>query len=335
MKAAQIVKNSKDIHVQINNIEIPNISQNEVLLKVRFAAVNPLDIMNITGAVNLIQNYKMPLTLGNEVVGEIVELGAEVSDFQKGDIVYSRLPLAKIGAFAEYVSVDSDAVALLPKSLDEKHAAGVPLTGLTAYQALVEELEARPGDTLFIAGGSGSFGQMAVPIAKSMGLNVIVSGSLRRKEYIMSLGADQYIDYKTEEYWNNLSNVDYVIDSVGLSEIEHEFSILRPGGKLVSLISGPNGGFAKKHGLPFWKRMLFGIAGRKLDKLAKKYDADYRFLFVREDGDQLTKISQLIDEYNIVPEIDEHIFTIDQVNEALSMVRRGRVNGKVVIAINE
>ena len=305
-----------------------------MLIKVSFAAVNPLDIMNITGAVKLIQNYKMPLTLGNEVIGEIVALGAKVSKFKKGDVVYSRLPLDKIGAFAEYISVDSDAVALRPKSLDEKHAVGVPLTGLTAYQAFVEELEAIPGETVFIAGGSGSFGQMAVPIAKSMGLKVIVSGSLRRKDYIMSLGADQYLDYKTEEYWTHLSNIDYVIDTVGLSEIEHEFSILRPGGKLVSLIAGPNGAFAKKHSLPFWKQMLFGIAGRKLDKLAKKHEADYRFLFVREDGHQLSKISRLIDEYNIVPEIDEHIFTIDQVNEALNLVRGGHVNGKVVIDFN-
>ena len=123
----------------------------------------------------------MPQTIGNELTGTIVKVGSKVEDYKLGDKIYSRLPIDRIGAFAEYVSIESNAIAKLPKNLN-KTGAAVPLTGLTAYQAITEELKAIPGKTLFIPGGSGSFGQMAVPIAKSLGLKVIVSGSPRLKD---------------------------------------------------------------------------------------------------------------------------------------------------------
>lgn len=114
----------------------------------------------------------MPLTLGNECSGIVEQVGSKVEGFKKGDRVYTRLPIGKIGAFAEYVAVEQDAVAKMPKGYDFNTAAAIPLTGLTAYQAIVEELEAKPGQTILIPGGSGSFGQMAVPIAKALGLRV-------------------------------------------------------------------------------------------------------------------------------------------------------------------
>ena len=177
MKAVQINKYSKEINVKINDIPVPKINDNEVLVRVKAAAVNPLEILIVTGSVKLIQDYNMPLTLGNELSGIIEEVGGNVTKFKKGDKIYSRLPINKIGAFAEYVAVDADAISHMPKNLDFKEAVVVPLTGLTAYQGLHEELEAKAGQTVFIPGGSGSFGQMAIPIAKSMGLSVIVSGN--------------------------------------------------------------------------------------------------------------------------------------------------------------
>lgn len=331
MKAAQIKKYSKELHAEVTDIPVPKIKPNQVLVKVKAAAVNPLEILNITGSVRLIQDYQMPLTLGNELTGVVEKSGANVQQFKKGDAVFARLPLASIGAFAEYVAVDADAIWYLPQNLDFITGAAAPLTGLTAIQGLREELQAVSGDTVFIAGGSGSFGQMAVPIAKSMGLQVIVSGNASAKERILALGADQYIDYKTESYWELLRNVDLVIDTVGVSEFDHELAILKPGGRLLSLIAGPNKQFARTHGFPKWKQQLFGLAGAKLDRKAKAQNATYHFIFVRADGRQLQELTRIIEVNQIVPAIDPTILTIEEIDQALNLVANGHPKGKVII----
>ena len=169
MKAAQIQNYSKNIDVQIREVPLPEIADYEVLIQVKAAAVNPLELLILTGSVKLIQDYPMPLTLGNECSGIVEKVGRNVWGIKEGDRVYTRLPLKKIGAFAEYVAVDQSAVALMPEGLDFSPAAAIPLAGLTAYQGIQEELEAKPGQSVLITGGSGSFGQVAVPVAKAMG----------------------------------------------------------------------------------------------------------------------------------------------------------------------
>ena len=331
MKAVQIDKYSKDINVMINDIPVPKISDDEVLVKVKAAAVNPLEILILTGSVKLIQDYSMPLTLGNELSGIVEEVGKNVTKFKKGDKIYSRLPISKIGAFAEYVAVDANAISHMPKNLDFKEAVAVPLTGLTAYQGLHEELEAKAGQTVFIPGGSGSFGQMAIPIAKSMGLNVIVSGNSRSYEQMTKLGVDTYLDYTKDNYWEIIHDVDFVIDTLGPNEFKRELSILKKGGRLLSLRTGPNKKFAEKNELPFWKQKLFSLAGAKYDKLAKKEEKEYRFIFVRADGEQLEEITRIVEENNITPLIDSRVFTIEEAGEALKLVANGKTNGKVII----
>ena len=220
MKAAQIERYNKELRVRINDIPVPGIGDQDILLRVKAASVNPVDILNLTGAVRLIQDYKMPLTLGNECAGVVEKVGRCVTRFQPGDPVYSRLQIRDPGAFAEYAVIPENAAARMPAGLDYASAAAVPLTGLTAYQAITEELRARPGDTLFIPGGSGSFGQMAVPIAKALGLRVIVSGNARAKDAILAAGAERYIEYTEENYRETLSGVDYVIDTPGGKEFD-------------------------------------------------------------------------------------------------------------------
>ncbi|AJH00194.1 oxidoreductase [Clostridium beijerinckii] len=331
MKAAQITKYSKKITAKVNDIPIPEISDHEVLVKVKVAAVNPLEILIITGSVKLIQNYEFPLTLGNELTGVIEKIGKKVRGFKVGDKIYSRLPLTKIGAFAEYVAIDADAIGILPSNLDFVTGAAAPLTGLTAYQGLHEELEAKAGETVFIPGGSGSFGQMAIPIAKAMGLKVIVSGNPQARERTIEIGADQYIDYTTENYWELLSNIDYVIDTLGPDEFENELSIIKPGGRLLSLRTAPNKRFAEDHGFPVWKQKLFAVVGAKYDKKAKKKGVQYRFIFVRSDGAQLEKLKKIIEENRIVPAVDPTEFRIQDIDKALNLVAQGHIKGKVVI----
>lgn len=333
MKAVQIFGYSKTIQTTLRDIPQPEPLDSQVLIQVKAAAVNPLDLLILTGSVKLLQNYPMPLTLGNECSGIVAQVGRNVTDFRRGDQVYTRLPLNHIGAFAEYVAVDQDAVAKMPEGYEFAAAAAIPLTGLTAYQGIVEELEAKPGETVLIPGGSGSFGQMAVPIAKALGLCVLVTGNARAREQILALGAERYIDYRTEHYWEILHNVDHVIDTLGRAEWEHELSVLRKGGRLLSLRTGPNRAFAVRHGVPPLKKALFSLAGYQYDRAARKQGKEYRFLFVRSDGAQLQKVTELVESRHIVPAIDPHSFSLSQADDALRLVAQGPLSGKVILRL--
>lgn len=333
MKAVQIDSYSKAIQTVLREIPEPQISDSEVLIQVKATAVNPVELLILTGSVKLIQDYTMPLTLGNECSGIVEQVGSKVTGYQKGDRVYTRLPLNKIGAFAEYVAVDQDAITKMPEGYDFNTAAAIPLTGLTAYQAIVEELEAKPGQTLLIPGGSGSFGQMAVPIAKALGLRVTVTGNARAKEQFLAMGVDRYLDYKTENYWEVLSDVDHVIDTLGPDEFEHELAVLKKGGRLVSLRTGPNKAFAQRHQFGGLKKQMFTLAGSKFDKAAQKQGKEYRFVFVRSDGAQLQKITGIVEKQQVKPAIDSRIFSLAQANEALQLVAKGPLNGKVMIEL--
>ena len=331
MKAAQIREYSEKPIVEVVDIPVPQINDKEVLVKVAVAAVNPLDLLNITGGVKLIHDYEMPLTIGNELTGVIEAVGAAVTDYKVGDEIFTRLPIHKIGAFAEYVAVDAAMIAHLPENLTLTTGAGAALGGLTAYQGIVEELEAKEGETLFIAGGSGSFGQMAVPIAKSMGLKVFVSGNSERKDDMIQMGVDQYIEYQKENYWEVLEKVDYVIDTLGPDELAHELSIIKSGGRLLSLRGVPNKRFAISKGLPQQLQEVFAQVGGQIDQAAEQYNVQYHFMFVEANGAQLKELKEIIEKNNIIPAIDPKEFSIDQVNEALGYVAQGKITGKVVI----
>ncbi len=331
MQAAQLMKYDKNFKLVVRDIPKPVPYDHEVLVQVKVAAVNPLEHLIGSGSVKLIQNYPMPVTMGNELAGIVTAVGSQVQHFQVGDEIYSRLPLTKIGAFAEYVAIDENAVALKPRNLDFAHSAAVALTGLTAYQGFTEELAAHPGQSVMIPGGSGSFGQLAIPIAKSLGLNVMVSGNARGEQSAAAMGVSQYFNYKKENYWEHLAPVDFVIDTIGKRELAHELSVLKPGGRLLSLRIGPNRRFAQQHQLSAFKTLLFSMAGASLDRQAKKAGVQYHFIFVRSDGEQLAKITKIVEQANIIPAIDPTEFTLDQVNEALALVGNGHPKGKVLI----
>ena len=316
----------------IRDIPVPEIGNDEVLVKIHTAGVNPLDNMIIRGEVKMIVPYRFPLVMGNEFVGTIDKLGAGVSDFSVGDRVYGRMPLGKIGAFAEYAAIDRRAIAKVPDYLSDEEAACVPLTALTALQAL-ELMTPKAGETIFISGGTGSLGAMAIPVAKSYGLKVITNGSAANRERVLSLGADRFIDYKTEDYANVLSDVDAVLDTLGERELAKEFAILKRGGKLVSLRGMPNGEFAERSGMSAVKRVLFKVAGGKMDRMAAKKNQSYYFVFVHEDGAGLKKISEIFAKRRIEASVDE-VFSLDEVNAALHKVAAGRSKGKTVLRVN-
>lgn len=329
MKAA--ILNKKNAELKVDDIPVPEISEDEVLVKVEYAGVNPLDNMIVREEVKLITPYKYPLVMGNEFSGVIEKAGSKVTDFNEGDRVYARMPLDRIGAFAEYVAIDKNAIAEIPDYLSFEEAACVPLTALTAIQAF-ELMNPKGGESIFISGGTGSLGAMAIPIAKSMGLKVITSGSARNRERVTELGADEFFDYKTQDYSEMLADVDYVLDTLGEKELEKEFRILKSGGILVSLKGLPNREFAERMGLSLVKKGLFKVAGMKFDRMAAKKNQKYYFLFVESNGRQLEEVSRIFAEKNIKPSVDE-IFSLNDINRAMKKVDQGGSKGKTLIKI--
>ena len=226
------------------------------------------------------------------------------------------------------------ALAHIPDNLSFEEAATVPLTALTAMQAF-EIMQVKPGESVFISGGTGSLGAMAIPVARSLGLHVYTNGSAENEERVRKLGAEKFIDYKKENYVDVLSDVDHVLDTLGDRALPDEFQVLKKGGSLVSLRGLPNGRFAKRSRMPLVKRVLFQAAGKKYDKMAAAKNQTYDFLFVHEDGNQLEKMAGLFDKDHPLETSIDAVFSLDQVNEALAKVKRGGSKGKTIIKVRE
>ncbi|WP_350455512.1 NADP-dependent oxidoreductase [Slackia heliotrinireducens] len=332
MKAAVLDGYNKNgSELAVRDMPMPEPAAGEVLVKVSAAGVNPLDNIIVRGEVKLIVPYSFPLVMGNELVGTVEKLGAGVSRFAVGDRVYGRMPLSKIGAFAEYAAVSTTALAKVPDYLSDEEAACVPLTALTALQSL-ELMGAKAGESIFISGGTGSLGAMAVPIAAGLGLKVATNGNGASEQRMLNLGASTFIDYRKQDYADVLHDVDYVLDTLGDRELEKEFSVLKPGGMLVSLRGLPNGEFAKRAGLAAWKRLAFRMVGGKYDKMAAKRGQSYRFVFVHEDGAGLESLPGILGERRIEASVDG-VFELDQVNAAMAKVAAGGSKGKTILKI--
>ncbi len=332
MKAAVLTGYDKNGRaLELRELPVPELAPGEVLVRVHAAGVNPLDNMVVRGEVKLIVPYRFPLVMGNELVGTVEALGDGARRFALGDRVYGRMPLAKIGAFAEYAAVGETALAKVPEYLSDEEAACVPLTALTALQSL-ELMGAKAGDSIFISGGTGSLGAMAVPIAAVMGLEVATNGNGSSEDRMRALGASTFIDYRKQDYVEVLSDVDHVLDTLGDRELEREFSVLRPGGTLVSLRGMPNGEFARRSGFPLWKRLAFGMVGRTYDKMAAKRGQRHRFVFVHEDGAGLGKLPELLGGRKIEASVDK-VFPLDEVNSAMEKVAAGGSKGKTILRV--
>ena len=332
MKAIQIFKyNKQDINATLVEISKPAIQANEVLVRIKAAGVNPLDNKITRGGVKMLVPHKLPLTMGHEFAGIVEEVGSHVQGLSVGDKVYGLMPTIKAGAFAEWAAVPASILAPMPAGMSYTEATSIPLTALTAYQAL-ELMQVQAGKTIFISGGSGGFGAMAIPLAKARGLVVYTSGNAASRERVLALGADKYFDYRTEDYLQELKQVDYVIDSVGGAELSKQIKLLSSGGHIVSLMVCLIGRFARSFGLPKWKQWLLSLVGLSLDRQAKRVGATYDFLFVQANGFQLKRITELIEKFGVRPTISK-VFTLEQTNEALESIDKSSSLGKTVLTL--
>lgn len=332
MKAIQIDRYHRSAALHLREVAVPTFAPDEVLVKVQAAAVNPVDDMIRSGQLRLLMQHRMPLTLGCEFAGVVVAAGQDVLDLTPGLPVYGLLPWTQLGAWADYVVVRAKDVAPIAEGLTMHQAAALPLALLTAYQCLKEELHATAGQKVLITGASGSFGRVAVPLAKAMGLEVYVTGNARSREELLALGAAAYADYRQENYAQLGWHVDHVIDSVGsTTEIERAFSVLKRGGRLASLRGLPNKAFAKAQGLGVMKTLLMTLAGARLDRLAARQGKTYHFHFVRADGAQLRELTKAWSQHPIYPALHRERFTLSRATDALHEMQKAPLTGKVLL----
>lgn len=328
MKAAQLIKyDKKDPLIEIRDVNSQPLGAHDLLIRTKTAAVNPLDNLISHGDLKLVVPYKLPQTMGNEFVGIIEKIGPKVTNFKIGDRIFARNPVNN--AFAQKIVINEKAVAKVPEYLSDQEAAAVPLTALTAMQAF-QLLNLKAGQTLFISGGSGSFGAMAIPLAIAQGYKVITTGNETSRARLEKLGVEKVLNYKTEDYTKAVANVDAVIDTIGGEETVKQLSILKDGGEIVSLKGMPNREFAKKMNMGLAKELLFNVAARKIEKEAKKRNQNYHFIFVQANGQQLKEAAKILEKNQIHPLIGNQ-YSLTEVNDALADVAQRKSLGKVII----
>ncbi len=316
----------------IGEVPDPAVGVHDVLIQVHATSVNPLDSKIKTGEFKLILPYTFPLVLGNDLAGVVVRTGSAVKRFKPGDEVYARPPEARIGTFAELIAVNENALALKPSNLDMAEAASIPLAVLTAWQALVETAQVKKDQKVLIHAGSGGVGTLAIQLAKHLGAFVATTTSTANVEWVKALGADVVIDYKQQDFANELRDFDVVLNSLGADVLEKSVKVLKPGGQLISLSGPPTAQFAQEQGLSWLLGQVMRLLSSGIRRKARKHGVSYAFLFMRADGIQLQKITSLIEAGVIKPVIDRS-FPFESTAEALRYVEQGRSKGKVTVTI--
>jgi NADPH:quinone reductase-like Zn-dependent oxidoreductase len=332
MKAFIIDGYSKKSPMRLGKMPKPEFRDNDVLIEVHAAGLNLLDSKIKSGEFKLILPYRMPLVLGHDVAGVVIQVGSRVRQFKVGDEVYSRVPDHRIGTFAEFIAVNENDVAPKPKNITMEEAASIPLVGLTAWQALVERAHLKKGQKVFIQAGSGGVGTFAIQLARHIGATVATTTSSVNTDLVKGLGADIVIDYKKDDFEKVLQNYDVVLHSQDAVALEKSLRVLKSGGTLISISGPPDPAFAKGIGAPWFVSLIVRLLSAGVRKKATRRDLKYSFLFMRADGHQLREITRLIEAGAIHPVMDR-VFPFESTNEALAYVESGRAKGKVVVKI--
>ncbi len=332
MRAFVLERYGKKRAITLSEVPAPTLRDDEVLVQVHAASVNQLDCKLRDGEFKLILPYRMPLVLGHDVAGVVVDVGPSAQPFKVGDEVYARADDMRIGTFAEMVAVKAASVAHKPKSLTMEEAASLPLVALTAWQALVEVAHLRKGQKVFIQAGSGGVGTFAIQLAKHLGATVATTTSAGNAALVKSLGADVVIDYRTQDFEDVLRDVDVVLNSQDGKTLEKSLRVLRRGGKLISISGPPDPAFGQAIGAPGFVKLVLRLLSAGVRRRARRGGIDYSFLFMMANGSQLGEITRLVEAGVIRPVVDR-VFPFEATNEAMAYVDSGRAKGKVVVKL--
>ncbi|MBE1710664.1 MULTISPECIES: NADP-dependent oxidoreductase [Mesorhizobium] len=332
MKAFVVDKYQKKGALRLAEMPEPELRDNDVLVEIHAAGVNLLDSKLRDGEFKPILPYRPPFILGHDVAGIVVRAGSKVRKFKLGDEVYARSRDGRIGTFAQSIAMDEADVALKPKNLSMEEAASIPLVGLTAWQVLVETAGLKKGQKVFIQAGSGGVGTFAIQLAKHLGATVATTASAANADLVKGLGADIVIDYKKDDFEKILQGYDVVLNSQDAKTLEKSLHVLKPGGKLISISGPPDPEFAGKQKLNMVLKLVLRLLSHGIRSKARRAGVGYSFLFMWAQGDQLGKITSLIESGFIRPVIDR-TFPFEETNEALAYVEAGRAKGKVVVKV--
>ncbi len=288
-------------------IEQPSPEENEVVIKVIAASVNPVDAKMREGKYPVVTEKDLPYVLGGDVSGTIAAAGKNVSGFMAGDEVFAFLS-PEHGGYEEYVIARADEIAMKPATLDHVGAAAVPLAGITGWQGLFDHGRLQAGQRVLIHGGAGGVGHFAIQFAKAKGAWVATTVSQADKKFVRDLGADQVIDYKAERFEDVVEPVDLVFDLISGETQDRSFSVVKRGGALISTLSEPN----------LQRSQDFGIR-------SGRYTA-------QPNGAQLREIGSLIDAGKVKIFVNR-TFDLTRAAEAQAALKEEHIRGKIVLKI--
>ena len=289
------------------DVPIPEPGPDEVLIKIHAASVNPVDWKIREGLWKDRVKHTFPLILGWDAAGTVEETGILVNRFKKGDAVFARTDVARNGTYAEYVVVHVKDIAFAPESIPAEQAAGIPLAGQTAWVGLFEEGNLKAGQSVLIHAGSGGVGSFAVQLAKIAGARVIATTSKGNIDLVKSLGADQVIDYKAEDFTKSIKDVDLVLDTIGKDTQAKSFEVIKKGGTLVSTVGAD-------------------------EKMAAKYGVTAKSYMLISCGTRLQEIASLVDK-RMVRVLIEKIFPLTEAKQAHELSQLGRAKGKIILKV--
>lgn len=316
------------------DIDEPKPGSNDLLIRVAAIGLNPVDFKIREGKLKLINSPALPITMGNELAGEVIECGIDVKQFKPGDQIIARVEKERLSAFAEYACIDESVAAHAPQSVLLKDAAALPLAGLTALQALRDELGAASGKHVLITGGAGGVGTFAIQLAKHLGATVTTTASPRGEELVRRMGADHVIDYTTTDLATVDTRFDGVFDLIGGDTLKTVFGLSKSGTTVVSVAGIPEPVTASKDlQRGFILRALFWFASFGFRRAAAKHDVRYRFLFMHASGSELGELADLVDAGKLEIVIDQR-FPFEKIAEAFAYLESGRAKGKVIVDIN-
>jgi alcohol dehydrogenase len=319
MKSAQIKRYGGSDVIEINQTTpTPNLAAGDVLVEIKAAGINPIDWKILEGYMQQMIPIQFPSTLGMDFSGVIKQVGEGVisSDFKQGDEVYGQAGVTNdgSGAFAELALANAEHIAYKPKRLNHQEAAALPLVGVSAWQALVENIGLSKDQKILIHGGAGGIGSISIQLAKKLGAYVATTVSTNDKQFVEKLGADEIIDYKTQAFENLIHNYDSAYDTVGGETYTKSFKVLKKGsGIIVSMLEQPN------------------------SELMQQFGVQAIFQFTQVNRERLNKLAELVDQKN---DIDIHIhidktFSLDEARRALDYQKDVHPRGKIVLAIEK
>ncbi|MBN8629995.1 MAG: NADP-dependent oxidoreductase [Rhodobacterales bacterium] len=335
MKALVLTRYGGPEATELREVPMPEPGPGEALIRVHAAGLNPVDFKTRDGALKAIQRLRLPVVMGCELAGVVEKTGAGANGFKPGDRVFARVAKDGLGAFAEYAVVQQDLLAKVPEGLDLSTAAGIPLAGLTALQALRDEMRLEPGQSVFISGGAGGVGTFAIQIAKWLGARVATTASPWGRALVERLGADQVIDYTIERFQDRLSGMDGAFDLMGGETLDATFGVVKPGGMVVSVAGLPEPETARKDlNLGPLMTAAFWFVSRKLRALARRHGVRYRFVFMHPSGAELEELAGLVTAGRLDPIVDK-VFPFAEIAAAMAYLEAGRAKGKVIVRMAE